>query len=115
MVQIFATALDQFGVALASQPIFAWSVNGGGAISSLGLFTAGSTAGGPFTVTAASSGVNGTAIVTVITSVSVSYVQGAGATNDSGGRSIVQAFTAANTSGNLIVAAISWGDGSAIH
>ena len=109
-----ATALDQFGVALASQPIFAWSVNGGGTISSLGLFTAGSTAGGPFTVTAASSGVNGTAIVTVIASVSVSYVQGASATNDSGGRSIVQAFTAANTSGNLIVAAISWGDSSSV-
>jgi len=38
---------------------------GGGTISAAGLFTAGSTAGGPFTVTAANGSVNGTAQVTV--------------------------------------------------
>src|SRR3989441_4759452 len=43
-----ATALDQFGAGLAAQPTFAWSVSGGGTSSRLGLFTAGSPAGGPF-------------------------------------------------------------------
>src|SRR6185503_13164148 len=115
MTQSFtATALDQFGVALASQPTFAWSVTGGGTISSSGLFTAGSTPGGPFTVRATSGSVNGTANVTVVTSVPVSYVQGAATTDDNGASSMVQAFTAANTSGNLIVAAVSWGDSSSV-
>src|SRR6185436_14671740 len=38
---------------------------GGGTISTAGLFTAGTTAGGPFTVTAASGGKTGTASLTV--------------------------------------------------
>jgi len=59
-----ATAADQFGAALAPQPAVTWVVNGGGAISPSGLFTAGSTAGA-FTVTAANGAVNGTASVTV--------------------------------------------------
>ena len=64
--QFTATAFDQSGVPLAAQPTFAWSVSGGGSItSSGGLFTAGSTAGGPFTVTATSASVSGTASVTV--------------------------------------------------
>ncbi len=64
--QLFSTtAMDQFGAALATQPVIAWSVSGGGTISSSGAFTAGSTAGGPFTVTAASGGRTGTAAVTV--------------------------------------------------
>ena len=60
-----ATARDQFATALATQPTFAWSVSGGGTIDATGLFTAGSSAGGPYTVTAASGGLNGTASVTV--------------------------------------------------
>ena len=40
-----ATALDQFGDALADQPDFNWSVSGGGAISGTGVFTAGDTLG----------------------------------------------------------------------
>ena len=60
-----ATGLDQYGQALSPQPSFAWSVSGGGTISSSGLFSAGSTAGGPFTVTAASGGLTGTASVSV--------------------------------------------------
>jgi hypothetical protein len=63
--QFTATARDQFTTNLASQPIFTWSVSGGGTISSSGLFTAGTTAGGPYTVTAQSGGVSGTASVTV--------------------------------------------------
>jgi hypothetical protein len=60
-----ATALDQFGHALATPPAFTWSVSGGGTISGTGLFTAGGTAGGPFTVTAVGGGKSGTAQVTV--------------------------------------------------
>jgi hypothetical protein len=47
---------------MSQQPT--WSVNGGGTISSTGLFTAGANPGGPFTVTA-TDGVSGTASVTV--------------------------------------------------
>jgi hypothetical protein len=61
--QFTASAVDQFNRAMT--PTFAWSVSGGGVISTTGLFTAGSTAGGPFTVTATSGGRSGTATVTV--------------------------------------------------
>jgi hypothetical protein len=74
--QFTATGKDQFGVNLATQPVFAWTVSGGGTISASGLFTAGSTSGGPFTVKAASGLVSGTASVTVyvpaLASISVS-------------------------------------------
>src|SRR6185436_16304095 len=62
-----ATLLDQFGDPLAVQPTFDWMVSGGGAIDAGGVFTAGATAGGPFTVTAtdAGSGLSNTASVTV--------------------------------------------------
>ena len=63
--QFSATGLDQFGNAMSPQPTFTWTVTGGGAINSTGLFTAGGTAGGPFTVRAASGSVSGTASVTV--------------------------------------------------
>src|SRR5207249_6289265 len=56
--QFTATGADQFGVALTTQPSFSWTVTTGGSISSTGLFTAGTTTGGPFTVTASSGGVN---------------------------------------------------------
>jgi hypothetical protein len=63
--QFTATALDQFGTALASQPAFTWTVSSGGTISSTGLFTAGAAAGGPIAITATSGGVTGVANVTV--------------------------------------------------
>ena len=64
--QFTATGYDQNRVAMSPQPTFTWGVSvGGGTISAAGLFTAGSTAGGPFTVTAANGSVNGTAQVTV--------------------------------------------------
>ncbi|MFL5754802.1 MAG: Ig-like domain-containing protein, partial [Chloroflexota bacterium] len=63
--QFTATAYDQFSQPLSPQPSLMWTVSGGGTISQTGLFTAGSTAGGPFTVTASSGSVNGTASVTV--------------------------------------------------
>ena len=60
-----AVMRDQYGNPLASQPSFTWSVSGGGTINSGGLFTAGTTPGGPFTVTATSGSINGTSQVTV--------------------------------------------------
>lgn len=64
-----ATALDQYGDALASQPATTWSVSGGGSIDAAGVFTAGKSVGGPHTVTATmTSGgvtVSGSAQVTV--------------------------------------------------
>jgi hypothetical protein len=63
--QFTALATDQFGAALVNQPGFTWSVTGGGTISTIGLFTAGSTTGGPYTVTANGGGKSGTARVTV--------------------------------------------------
>ncbi len=62
--QFSATALDQNGVPMTSQPAFTWSVSGGGSIDQTGLFS-GTTAGGPYTVTAAGGGIAGTAQVTV--------------------------------------------------
>src|SRR3989337_653549 len=63
-VQFTATGKDQFGANLSPQLAFSWSVGGGGSINSSGLFNAGSTAGGTFTVTASSAGKSGTAGVT---------------------------------------------------
>jgi hypothetical protein len=63
--QFTATARDQFANALTPQPALTWSVSGGGTISQTGLFTAGATAGGPFTVAAANGPTSGTASVTV--------------------------------------------------
>jgi len=59
--QFSATGLDQFEISYIPQPVFTWSVNGGGTINSTGLFTASATPGGPFTVTATGGGKTGTA------------------------------------------------------
>lgn len=64
--QVFtANAVDQFGNPMSPAPSFTWSVSGGGSIDVSGLFTAGATAGGPYTVTAQVNGISGTAEVTV--------------------------------------------------
>ena len=63
--QLTASARDQFTTSLATQPTFTWTVSGGGSISTSGLFTAGTTAGGPYTVTAKSGTISGTASITV--------------------------------------------------
>ena len=73
-----ASANDQFGTALPTQPTFTWAVSGGGAISASGVFTAGSSTGGPFTVTASSSSVNGTASLSVSNAPTVVYQINAG-------------------------------------
>ena len=63
--QFTATARDQFGHALLSQPAFNWSiVSGGGSVDVSGLYTApGST--GPATVRASSGGLNADAAVNI--------------------------------------------------
>ncbi|HVY39038.1 MAG TPA: malectin domain-containing carbohydrate-binding protein [Polyangia bacterium] len=71
--QFTASARDQFGTALVAQPSLTWTVSGGGTIGSGGLFTAGSSAGGPFTVTATSGSVHGTASVTVSSGATTVY------------------------------------------
>jgi hypothetical protein len=63
--QFTATALDDSGNPLSSQPTFAWSVTGGGSIDQTGLFTAGNDPGGPFTVSASAESFTGTATVSV--------------------------------------------------
>ncbi len=63
--QFTATAYDQYGAAMATQPAFTWTVSGVGSIDSgSGLYSAGTTTG-TATVTAASGSVSGTASVTV--------------------------------------------------
>jgi RHS repeat-associated protein len=63
--QFTASAKDQFATLMSPQPTFGWTVSGGGTISTTGLFTAGATPGGPFTVTATSGTKSSTASVTV--------------------------------------------------
>ncbi len=61
-----AILLDQFGVAMVSQPsTFTWEASGGGTIDSAGLFTALSAGGGHF-VTARDGGISSSAGVTVV-------------------------------------------------
>ena len=61
-----ASGFDQFGAALAVQPVFNWAVTGAGnAIDTAGNFTAGSV-GGSFNVTATSGAVVGNATATVL-------------------------------------------------
>ncbi len=59
-----ASVLDQFTDPLAVQPGVTWSTSGGGSISAGGVFTAG-TVGGPYTITATSGSISGTASATV--------------------------------------------------
>jgi predicted amidohydrolase len=65
--QFTGSALDQYGASMSSPSSFSWTVSGGGTINGSGLFTAGNTEGGPWTVTASSGGKSGTSKVTVST------------------------------------------------
>ena len=60
--QFTATALDEFGNPMATQPAFTWSVVGTGTINSSGVYTAPS-GSGTDTVQAAADGVTGSATV----------------------------------------------------
>ncbi len=67
--QFSATALDQFGVAMSSQPAFTWLVaSGGGSVSSSGLYTAPASATRA-TVSATASAVSGSASIAVVSSI----------------------------------------------
>jgi hypothetical protein len=97
--QFAATALDQFGVALSPQPTFTWNTTGGGNIGSSGLFLAGATPGGPFTVTASAAGKTGTATVSVTNNPPV-ITTAAGATpNPTGGISTTLSVAASDDDG----------------
>ena len=63
--QFAATAFDQFGAALATQPSFTWSIAGGiGSVDSSGLYTAPGSAGSA-TVRATSGSIHADALVTI--------------------------------------------------
>ena len=64
-LQFAATGLDQIGSPIIIAGQIQWSVGGGQTIDQTGLFNAGPSAGGPFTVTATVGAVSGTATVTV--------------------------------------------------
>ena len=66
--QFTASINDQFGAALTSQPTFAWSLSDStsGSLSTTGLFTANSTGGGPYILTATGGGKSKTATVSVV-------------------------------------------------
>jgi len=62
--QFVATGNDQFGMALANQPQFVWSLVGNGAISATGVFTPSYTTG-TATIQATSNSITGSALVTL--------------------------------------------------
>jgi len=94
--QFTAAAVDQFGLALATQPAFSWAVSGGGTIDTNGLFTASAVSGGPFTVTA-TAGANGTASVTVASVVTAAYRIRSGGGGAVGTFSADRLFSGGNT------------------
>ncbi len=69
--QFAVTGFDQFGVPMSVQPSFTWAGSGGGSIGTSGLFTAGSAAGGPYSITATSGTVSASAQYTVGTALSI--------------------------------------------
>ncbi len=63
--QFSATAFDQFGIAMASQPTFTWSFSGNGTLSNSGLYTA-SNGDGAGVIKATSGIINGIANISII-------------------------------------------------
>lgn len=64
--QFSASARDQFGIALATQPAFTWAVDGGGTVDGTGIFTAAVATGGTYHVSASSGGKTGSSVVTIV-------------------------------------------------
>jgi autotransporter-associated beta strand protein len=97
--QFTATAYDQFGIPMDSQPPFTWSCIGSGSVSNAGLFTAGYSAGGA-TVTAAGGGFQGSSAISVASPLPVLW-KGAdlGATGVGGGSSYSGGVYTVNGSG----------------
>jgi O-glycosyl hydrolase len=65
--QFTANATDDSGNPISNQPTFCWAVNGGGTITSNGIFTGVSGTGGPFIVQASASNLIGLASFLVTT------------------------------------------------
>jgi subtilase family serine protease len=63
-LQFTATALDQFGHAMSTQPSWTWSLAGGGSLNSSGLYTAPASGSGTATVYVRAGGLTQTATVT---------------------------------------------------
>jgi MYXO-CTERM domain-containing protein len=63
--QFTAQVQDQFQAAITNGPSATWSVSGGGTVSGTGLFTAGNSVGGPFSVSASAAGLTGNASVNI--------------------------------------------------
>jgi O-glycosyl hydrolase len=66
-----ATAADALGTIISPPPEFVWSVSGGGTIDTGGEFTAGDSVGGPFTIIASTSGITGTASLSITTNLNL--------------------------------------------
>lgn len=60
-----ATVQNQLGTPMLAQPQATWSVTGGGSVDAAGVFTAGVTPGGPFTLTASASGFSANATIMI--------------------------------------------------
>jgi PKD repeat protein/predicted esterase len=93
--QFAATASDQFGAPMPTPPSVTWSVSGGGTISAGGLFSAGTQAGGPFTVKATSGTLFGSAQVTVSSTAAAPTITGPASALAAG--TVGSAFTATMT------------------
>lgn len=63
--QFTASMFDQFDDPVVPGPTFTWAVSGGGTVDASGLFTAGDTDGGPFTLTATAGSRSATAQLTI--------------------------------------------------
>jgi hypothetical protein len=102
--QFTASAIDQFGAAMASQPSFSWSVaaGGAGAIDSTGVYTAPAAGSGTDTVQASAGGVTGTATVTYGPPQPPTVTQPARATLSSDGKSASLSVAATDPNGAAI-------------
>ncbi|MGD1277705.1 MAG: DUF4347 domain-containing protein, partial [Tepidisphaeraceae bacterium] len=91
--QLVATACDQFGAAMASQPTFTWSLDsGGGGVDSSGLYTA-PTSPTVATVTATTGSLSGSDQVTVTPASASQLVYAQQPTNTTAGSTISPAVT----------------------
>jgi hypothetical protein len=98
-LQFAATALDQFGNALATQPTITWSRTGVGSISSAGLFTAGSTTGSA-TVKASTGGINGNTVAVSVIAAGTPSITTPAAANPSAVTGKTTTLTVSATDGN---------------
>ena len=94
--QYTALVKDQFGAALTTQPSITWSPASvaSGTLSSTGLFTANTTVGGPYTLTATGAGKSGTATVTVVNAAPTVATAAAASPNPTTGTTVLSVLGA---------------------